>query len=58
MKEKYRTPTTSLFTPSPQPHLTSRATPSKIADDRPVNSSQSNQSISRFGKKSKEVKNK
>lgn len=58
MKEKYRTPTNSLFTPSPQPHLTSRASPSKIADDRLANSSLSNQLTSKFGKKSKEVKNK
>lgn len=58
MKEKYRTPTNSLFTPSPQPHLTSRASPFKIADDRLANSSLSNQSTSKFGKKSKEVKNK
>lgn len=58
MKEKYRTPTNSLFTPSPQPRLTSRASPSKIADDRLANSSLSNQSTSKFGKKSNEVKNK
>uniref|UniRef100_K1RLZ7 Galactose mutarotase n=1 Tax=Magallana gigas TaxID=29159 RepID=K1RLZ7_MAGGI len=43
---------------SPQPRLTSRASPSKIADDRLVNSSLSNQTTSKFGKKSKKVKNK
>lgn len=56
MNGKYSAPHNVLFTPSPQPNLTSRASPSKTADDRSATDSRlSNQSSPLFVKKSKKT---